>query len=106
MSFLKVCSLAVLPTLFLISCESKELTRKKEQQSIEITRLKGELNLVEEKLRNLPPDKSAELAAAEVEAEAQKEEVKALEAEVTELEAKKRDLEKQYEDYKAKYAIR
>lgn len=106
MSLLKVCTLAAIPTLFLISCESKELTRKKEQQAVEITRLKGELNLIEEKLRNLPPDKATELAAAEIEAESQKEEVKELEAEVTELEAKKRDLERQFEDYKRKYAVR
>ena len=106
MSLLKVCTLAVIPTLFLISCESKELTRKKEQQSIEITRLKAELNLVEEKLRNLPPDRATELAAAEIEAEAQKEEVKELETEVTALETKKRDLERQFDDYKRKYAVR
>jgi len=106
MRFPRVCSLAVIPTLFLVACESKELTRKKEQQNIEITRLKGELDLIEEKLRNLPPDKTSELAAAEVEAESQKEEVKELEAEVTALEAKKRDLEKQFEDYKRKYVIR
>ena len=106
MSPFKACTLAAIPALFLISCESKELTLKKEQQAIEITRLKGELNLIEEKLRNLPPDKAAELAAAEIEAEAQKEEVKELEAEVTELETKKRELERQFEDYKRKYAVR
>jgi predicted nucleic acid-binding protein len=106
MSLLRACSLAAISTLFLCSCESRELTLKKEQQAIEITRLKGELNLIEEKLRNLPVDKSTELAAAEIEAEAQKEEVKELEAEVTALEAKKRDLEKQFEDYKRKYAVR
>ena len=106
MSLFKACTLAAIPTLFLISCESKELTLKKEQQAIEITRLKGELNLIEEKLRNMPPDKATELAAAEIEAEAQKEEVKELEAEVTELETKKRELEQQFEDYKRKYAVR
>ena len=106
MSFSKVCQLAAAPALILVSCESKDLTRKKEKQSIEITRLKGELNLIEEKLRNLPPDKSQELATAEVEAESQQEELKELEAEDISLEGKKRDLENQIEDYKRKYAIR
>lgn len=106
MSLYKLRTLAVIPALFLISCESKELTRKREQQNIEITRLKGELTLIEQKLNNLPPDRSAEVASAEIEAESQKEELKELEADVAELEVKKREIEQQFTDYKRKYAIR
>ena len=53
------------------SCDSPELVRKRDQQSIEITKLKGELAIVEEKLKDVPPDRSKELATIEEEAKIQ-----------------------------------
>lgn len=88
------------------SCESPELARKRDQQLLEIARLKGELALVEEKMKALPPDRSESLAKAEAEEAAQNEEMKKLESEIADLEVKKKALEKEFEDYKSKYVIR
>jgi predicted nucleic acid-binding Zn-ribbon protein len=88
------------------SCESPELARKRDQQLLEIARLKGELALVEEKLKALPPDRSESLAKAEAESVAQNVELKKLESEIADLELKKASLEKEFDAYKSKYVIR
>ena len=72
----------------------------------EITRLRGELALIEEKLSSLPPDVSTELAEARKVSEAQSAEVAALESEVATLEAKKRSVQKEFEAYQTKYQIK
>ncbi len=97
---------ALLAAIALPSCESPELTQKRDAQLLEITRLKGELVLMEEKVKNLPEDRSIELRQVTQEADAKSEELAKLEEEVAALEAKKAALEKEFEDYKRKYAIR
>ncbi len=92
--------------LFTSCGDDPELVRKRKEQDLEIARLRGEVALVEEKLRNLPPDRSAELAEAREQAEQQKAEVERLEAEIAELEARKRSLESEFEDYRRKYVVR
>ena len=88
------------------SCDSPELVRKRDQQSLEITKLKGELAILEEKLKDVPPDRSKELATIEEEAKIQQEEISRLEGEIQTLEAKKASVQKEFEEYKRKYAIR
>ncbi len=99
--------LAVVAALFCASCgDDPKLVEKRERQKAEISRLKGELALVEEKLKSLPPDVTADLAEAKELAEKQTAEVAVLEAEVAALEAKKRSLQGEFEAYQAKYSVK
>jgi septal ring factor EnvC (AmiA/AmiB activator) len=100
------CSALALFSLIICSCDSPELTQKRDKQLLEISKLRGELSLVEEKLKTIPADRSDDLAQIETDAKAQQAEVKKLEAEVAELEAKKAALEKDFAEYKSKYVIR
>jgi hypothetical protein len=98
----------LLPSLFIavacFSCkENPQLVEKREQQKAEIVRLKGELALIDEKLRNPPPDVTAELERATKQAEQQSADVAKLESEVADLETRKRALQKEFDAYRAKY---
>lgn len=100
-------ALAVLAALFCASCsDDPKLVEKREKQKAEISRLRGELALVEEKLKSLPPDVSADLAEAKKLSEKQTAEVATLEMEVAALEAKKRSLQGEFEAYQAKYSVK
>ena len=65
---------AVLAAILLASCGGKDprLVKKAADQQTEIARLRGELGLLDEQLKNLPQDRSAELAEARKTAEAEK----------------------------------
>ncbi len=90
----------------LASCDSPEMVRKRDQQSIELTKLKGELAILEEKLKDVPVDHSEELSALEEQAKVQQAEISKLEGEIQNLEAKKEAVQKDFEDYKRKYVVR
>jgi chromosome segregation ATPase len=93
--------------LFLASCsDDPKLVEKREKQKIELTRLKGELALIEEKLKNVPADVSAELAEAKKLSEKQSVEIAGLEKEITELEARKRSLQSDFDAYQLKYQVK
>ena len=93
--------------LALSSCgDPPELVAKREQQRAEIARLKGELEIMEEKLRNMPPDVSEELDEARKKAEKQTAEISGLEAEIKELQARKRTLQAEFDSYRAKYQVK
>ena len=98
--------LPIILPIFLIGCDSKELTQKREQQEVEIARLKGELKLVEEQIKNLPPDRAKELAAIRAEEKEQLEQIETLESEVAELKSRKDKLETEFENYRAKYVVK
>ena len=105
--FNRSCSLALLLVLACTSCsDDPKLVEKREKQKAEISRLRGELALIEEKLKSLPPDVSADLAEAKQLAAKQSAEVTGLEAEVAALEAKKRSLQGEFEAYQAKYQVK
>jgi len=105
-------SIHVLPiaaciALSCVSCgDDPKLVAKREQQRAEIARLKGELALIEEKLKNMPPDVSAELAKARKKMVEQNAEVAGLEEEISELEARKRSLQEEFDVYRAKYRLK
>lgn len=100
-------AMAIVASAFaLVSCDSPELVAKRDKQALEITRLKAELQVLQEKLSAIPEDRSGELSDLEAAAKEQKEELSKLESEVAELEAKKQSIEKEFEDYKAKYVVR
>lgn len=91
----------------LTSCkDSPELVLKREEQRTEIKRLEGELSILNEKVKNMPPDRSKELAAAKVTAEAQATELARLEKEIATLDARKRELDKNFSDYRSKYLVK
>lgn len=108
MTFLcRPCYLAVVAALFCASCsDDPKLVEKREQQKAEISRLKGELAMIEEQLKSLPPDVSADLAEAKQLSEKQSAEVAALETEVAALDTRKRALQKEFEAYQSKYRVR
>jgi len=100
-------SLALLLALSCSSCsDDPKLVEKREKQKAEISRLKGELALIDEKLKNLPPDVTPDLAEAKLLAEKQSAEVAGLETEVAALEAKKRSLQGEFESYRTKYQVK
>jgi peptidoglycan hydrolase CwlO-like protein len=100
-------SIAVCIALTCVSCgDDPKLVVKREQQKAEISRLKGELALIEEKLRNMTPDVSAELDKARKQAEEQTSEITRLETEISGLEARKRSLEDEFDSYRARYPLK
>ena len=99
--------IAVLAALTCGSCEdAPELVEKRERQKTEIVRLTGELALVEEKIKNMPPDVSEELEAARKKADEQTAQIQALESEIKELQERKRLLQGQFDSYRAKYQLK
>ena len=100
-------SLVALLGFALASCgDDPKLVEKREKQRAEITKLKGEVALIEEKLKNLPPDVSSDLAEAKAASEKQTAEVAGLESEVAALEARKRSLQSEFDAYRAKYQVK
>lgn len=99
--------IAVLVALSSASCgDDPKLVEQHEKQKAEIARLKGELALIEEKLKNMPPDVSQDLEKTRKRAEQQTTEVARLETEVAELEARKRSLQSEFDSYRAKYQLK
>lgn len=106
-SHLFLYSLLVLFALSSSSCgDDPKMVEKREKQKAEITRLKGELALIDEKLKNLPPDVSSDLAEAQQLSEKQAAEVAGLEKEVAVLETRKRSLQNEFDAYRAKYQVK
>ena len=98
---------AVMLSLLCVSCdkEDRALIEKKNTQATEITRLKGEIALLEEKLRNLPPDVSGELERKRKEVAKQQAVIDELEAGIRVQEQRKNELQREFDAYKAKYGI-
>lgn len=99
--------IAVLAALACGSCgDAPELVEKRERQKTEIARLTGELALIEEKIKNLPPDVSEELKAARNKADEQTARIQALESEIKQLQERKRALQSEFDSYRAKYQLK
>lgn len=94
----------VLTSICCASCkEDPELVAKRDKQRLEISRLREELEVMDEKLKTLPPDVSADLEKAELRAKEQAAEVARLEAEITDLQFRKRTIQAEFDSYRAKY---
>jgi peptidoglycan hydrolase CwlO-like protein len=107
MNLVRTSFIALSLSLVFSSCgDDPKLVEKREKQRAEITRLKGELALIDEKLKNLPPDVSGELEEAKQLSEKQNAEVAQLERDVAALESKKRELQSSFTAYQAKYPLR
>jgi predicted RNase H-like nuclease (RuvC/YqgF family) len=101
-------SCLILSGALLPSCHKEDpaLLRKNEEQKAEIKRLEGELAVLDEKLKNAPPDRSEDLAAVRKDAESQEAEIANLEKEVPELQARKKALETEFKQYREKYPVK
>ena len=96
--------LAVLLSLACVSCgDDPKLVEKRAKQRAEIADIKGDLELIDERLKQLPPDVTAELSEARKASEEQSAEVAKLEAEVDALEKEKRALQAEFDAYQVKY---
>ncbi len=99
--------LLVFFSLLVSSCgDDPKLVEKREKQKAEIIRLKGELSLIDEKLKNLPADVSTQLAEAKSLSEKQSAEIVELESQVAALESRKRSLQSEYDAYRIKYQVK
>jgi septal ring factor EnvC (AmiA/AmiB activator) len=97
---------ALLLCLSFSSCgDDPELVRKREEQKAEIRRLDGELKVLQEKISQIPADKTTELSKLKQDAELQKDEISSLEDEIQLLQTKKAEIEKAHEAYKRKYVV-
>jgi hypothetical protein len=104
---LSICFIHACLILACVSCkEDRNLVEKRETQQKEITRLKIELDLIEVKLKNMPPDMSKELANAQMEVTAQTADVANLEEQVAKLMATKRTIQIEFDAYKEKFPIK
>jgi cell division protein FtsB len=100
---------ATLACLLLAVCsckENPELVRQRDEQRTEIKRLEGELALIEEKLKDIPPDRTKELLLAKAEADSQASQIEGLEKDLAALDAKKKELEARFADYRRKYPVK
>ena len=97
----------VLAALLCCSCgDDPQMVEKRDRQRAEIARLKGEIALIEEKLKSMPPDVSEELEAARKRTAAQTAELADLEKEIAGLEARKRAIQSEFDSYRAKYQLK
>lgn len=104
---MRILSPLLIITLALASCsQDPELVRKRDEQRAEIAKLEAELEALEDKLDNAPPDRSAELKALQQKAAQDQESITELEKELADLSAKRRELEKEFAAYKLKYPLR
>ena len=100
-------SATVLSAMLFCSCgDDPALVEKRDKQRTEITRLKGEIALIEEKLKSMPPDVSGELESARKRSAEQMAEVETLEKEIAALETKKRAIQAEFDSYRAKYQLK
>ena len=92
---------------FFSSCgDDPALVLKRDQQRAEITKLQSELAILQERMEQIPPDRSAEVAQLKQDAEANRGQIAELETEVAALEKEKAEIEKQHEAYRRKYVVR
>jgi C4-dicarboxylate-specific signal transduction histidine kinase len=90
-----------------VSCgEDPELVEKRDQQKKEITQLNSELAVVLERLKNIPPDVTQELAVAKLLEEKTSAEIESLESEIAVLEADKTSQQQKLQAYQMKYRLK
>lgn len=106
-TFLPRAAAALLIAAASVSCsDDPELVRKRDEQKAEIRKLEGELAILQERMEQAPPDRSADLARLKEDAVKNKEQIEALETEIADLEKRKAAIEAQHESYRRKYVVR
>lgn len=101
------CVAALAICVALSSCgDDPELVRKREEQKAEISKLNGELSILQEKMEQIPPDRSAKIEELKQQTEENRTQIAALESEIEALEKEKADVEKQHQAYRRKYVAK
>jgi archaellum component FlaC len=101
------CVAALVICVALSSCgDDPELVRKRDEQRVEISRLNGQLELLHEKMEQIPPDRGAKIEELKQQAEENRNQIAALEAEIEGLEKEKADVERQHQAYRRKYVAK
>lgn len=96
-----------LATCFLTSCgDDPQLVLKRDQQRAEITKLQSELAILQEKMGDIPPDRSREIEGMKKDVEDNRARIATLEGEIDSLEKEKAEVEKQHQAYRRKYVVR
>lgn len=96
----------VLIAAVLCSCgDDPEKVNKRKLQDAQIADLNAQIESLQLKLQNAPPDKSAELNKALAEQKKLEEEIADFEKQIADLDARKRDLAQDLEAYKKKYSV-
>jgi septal ring factor EnvC (AmiA/AmiB activator) len=98
--------LIVTPFFFCACSEDSELVKKHGEQEVELAKLRGELALIEEQIKNMPQDQSAEVKKFKEKQSKLETELNVLDSEVAKLEAEKKKLERDYEEYRRRYVVR
>ena len=102
-----LCVSSVVAIFACSSCgENPGLVAKRDAQKAEIDRLSEELANKQEKLKNLPPDVSVDLARAKKQVVQKNAEIEQLEGELAGLTERKRALQTEFDAYRAKYQIK
>lgn len=104
--FLRPAGAAALCLAFSSCSDDPAMVAKREQQRAEISKLESELAILQERMGQLPPDRSGDVEELKEKAEANQDEIAALESEIDELEREKAKIEREHEAYRRKYAVR
>ncbi len=97
--------LGAITSLSLASCEDPRLVQKHSQQEAELTKLRGEFALLEERLKTMPEDQSLKLKEARLKQQNLEAELESLDSEVVSLEEEKKKLEEDYKMYQSRYVV-
>ncbi|MCW1926438.1 hypothetical protein OKA05_28060 [Luteolibacter arcticus] len=98
------CVAALSICVALNSCgDDPALVLKRDEQRAEISKLQGELSILQERMEQIPPDRSAKIDELKQQAEDNRTQISTLESEVEALEKEKADVEKQHQAYRRKY---
>jgi septal ring factor EnvC (AmiA/AmiB activator) len=101
------CVAALVICVAMSSCgDDPELVRKRDEQRAEIAKLNGQLELLQEKMEQIPPDRGAKIEELKLQAEENRTQIAALEAEIEGLQKQKADVEKQHQAYRRKYVAK
>src|SRR5688572_16927940 len=93
--------------LLLGACgDDPELVRKRDEQRAEISKLEGELAVLQERLKDVPTDRTKELDKLKADSQANRDEIAKLETDIAGLEKEKARLEKEFAAYQRKYVVR
>ncbi|WP_193210502.1 hypothetical protein [Luteolibacter marinus] len=95
---------AALLCLAVSSCgDDPALVSKREQQRAEIAKLEGELAILQERMEQMPRDRSDEVRELKAKAGENQKEIASLEEEIADLEQEKARIEREHEAYRRKY---
>lgn len=104
-ALLRPAALALVCLSFSSCGDDPALVLQRDKQKEELKRLDGELKLLQEKINQIPPDRSTEISKLKLQSEEQQGQITALELDIERLQKEKAEVEKQHEAYRRKYVV-